>query len=287
MKNLLALFIALFFIADLSAQNVQTQLVSKNVEADQCGFDIMHQKMMASDPTYKENTENFNKLLEKATLNNKAGGTIYRVPVVVHVMHLGEAVGTGSNISEAAINQGILQVNERFRKVAGSLGDGGGVDVEIEFALAVRDPAGNCTNGIVRFDMSGNADYAANGVEAATTNGITDAALKANSRWDPTQYYNIYLVSEIDNNNCGFGVQGYAYFASSHGNAIDGMVQLGCKFAVSGNTTLTHELGHAFNLYHTFEGDGGGGACPPMQIVILKVIDVVTHRLIEEVRVIV
>ena len=40
------------------------------------------------------------------------------------------------------------------------------------------------------------------------------------------------------------------------------MVQLGCKFAVSGNTTLTHELGYSYNLYHTFEGNGGGGICP-------------------------
>jgi hypothetical protein len=262
MKKIFILITTIFlFGLGLIAQNGLSQLPN-NVSQEECGFDILHKRKMATDSVYRKNTEEFNKLLAKGIIGNKAGGTIYRVPVVVHVMHLGEAVGSGSNISEAAINQGIRQVNERWRKVAGSLGDGGGVDLEIEFALAVRDPSGNCTNGIVRFDMSGNANYAANGVEAATTAGITDAQLKLFSRWDPTQYYNIYLVSEIDNNDCGFGVQGYAYLAGSHGAAWDGMVQLGCKFAISGNTTLTHELGHAWNLSHTFEGDGGGGACP-------------------------
>ena len=177
-------------------------------------------------------------------------------------MHKGEAVGTGSNISEVDINQGILQLNERFRKIPGSLGDGNGVDVDIEFALAVRDPNGNCTNGIVRVDMTGNSTYMNFGVRAQTSNGITDAALKATSRWNTLEYYNIYLVSEIDDNECGFGIQGYAYFASAHGQSYDGMVQLGCKFAQSGNTTLTHELGHAMNLYHTFEGDNNGNSCP-------------------------
>ena len=128
-------------------------------------------------------------MTSKAVINNKAGGVIYRVPVVVDVMHLGEAVVVGNNISEAAINHGFLHVNEPFRKVSGSLGDGGRVDVEIEFASAVRDPLGSCTNGIVRFDLSGDA---ANCVRAASGNGITDAALKTNSR-DPSQYY-IFII---------------------------------------------------------------------------------------------
>jgi len=59
-------------------------------------------------------------------------------------------------IKEAQILETIQQLNERYRKVPGALGDGNGVDVELEFALAVRDPSGNCTNGIVRVDMTGN-----------------------------------------------------------------------------------------------------------------------------------
>ena len=29
------------------------------------------------------------------------------------------------------------------------------------------------------------------------------------------------------------------------------------------SSVLAHELGHAFNLYHTFEGDNNGTQCPP------------------------
>lgn len=236
------------------------QIQNNNIEP--CGFDQIHNELLNSDPSYRSKTEQFNDFAKNFSISTMKSGSVLRVPVVVHVMHKGEAVGSGSNISEADINQGILQLNERFRKIPGSLGDGNGVDVEIEFALAIRDPNGNCTNGIVRYNMSGQSAYMNYGVNRDNTNGIDDGDLKALSRWNTNQYYNIYLVSEIDDNECGYGIQGYAYFASAHGQSYDGMVQLGCKFAQSGNTTLTHELGHALNLYHTFEGDANGTSCP-------------------------
>lgn len=266
MKNILSFFAAFFIVlssifAQLTPVNSsKNKSVSIAANTEPCGFDHFHQQLLYNNPDYKKRTDHFNAFMK--TFTPQKSGNVYKVPVVVHVMHKGEPVGTGSNISEEDINQGILQLNERFRKIPGSLGDGNGVDLEIEFALAVRDPNGNCTNGIVRVDMTGNTTYMNSGVRAQTSNGISDASLKATSRWNTLEYYNIYLVSEIDNNECGFGVQGYAYFASAHGQSYDGMVQLGCKFAQSGNTTLTHELGHAMNLYHTFEGDNNGNSCP-------------------------
>ncbi|PIQ14770.1 MAG: hypothetical protein COW67_12010, partial [Flavobacteriales bacterium CG18_big_fil_WC_8_21_14_2_50_32_9] len=241
-------------------KNTNIGQLNNSSSSEPCGFDQIHQTLLNSNSDYRQRTDDFNNFMKTYKVS-KAGAT-YVVPVVVHVMHKGEAVGSGSNISEADINQGILQLNERFRKVAGSLGDGNGVDVDIEFALAIRDPSGNCTNGIVRVDMTSSSAYMNFGVKLQGSQGISDATLKATSRWNTLNYYNVYLVSEIDDNECGFGIQGYAYFASAHGQSYDGMVQLGCKFAQSGNTTLTHELGHAMNLYHTFEGDNNGTQCP-------------------------
>ncbi|MBX2958383.1 MAG: PKD domain-containing protein [Flavobacteriales bacterium] len=258
MKKLLLSFVMMLVALITNAQLNQIQ--NNNIEP--CGFDQIHNELLNSDPSYRLKTEQFNDFAKNFSISTMKSGSVLRVPVVVHVMHKGEAVGSGSNISEADINQGILQLNERFRKIPGSLGDGNGVDVEIEFALAIRDPNGNCTNGIVRYNMSGQSAYMNYGVNRDNTNGIADGDLKALSRWNTNQYYNIYLVSEIDDNECGYGIQGYAYFASAHGQSYDGMVQLGCKFAQSGNTTLTHELGHALNLYHTFEGDANGTSCP-------------------------
>ena len=42
-------------------------------------------------------------------------------------------------------------------------------------------------------------------------------------RWDPRSYINIWVVDEICSNN-GCGVAGYAYFPSSHGSNVDGIV---------------------------------------------------------------
>src|SRR5689334_20405883 len=56
----------------------------------------------------------------------KKGGRIMAgvvsLPIIVHVVHNGEPVGTGTNISEAQVKAQIAVLNEDFRKMAGTPG---------------------------------------------------------------------------------------------------------------------------------------------------------------------
>lgn len=71
----------------------------------------------------------------QAIMNN----TVYTIPVVFHIIHLqGEAIGQGSNISEAQVLQALNDLNADFRDDLMT-----GTDAEIEFCLAQRDPQGN------------------------------------------------------------------------------------------------------------------------------------------------
>jgi len=260
----LSLFASFSFLFSFSAF-LQVLTIDNHSHGEKCGAGIIHQQMM-SDPAYVQKMNEFELYVKtQSSSNTPKAAAQYRIPVVVHVMHKGEAVGVGTNVSDADIRKAIRDLNNDYRKIAGTAGAGNGVDTEIEFALAVRNPNGQCTNGINRVSMTGNATYMASGVRSSTSNGITDAQLKAVAGWDRTKYYNIYLVSEIDNNEGGAGTQGYAYFASSHGTTSDGAVILASNFTSGGSRTATHELGHALNLFHTFEGDGSGANCPTQQ----------------------
>jgi hypothetical protein len=102
-----------------------------------------------------ENNEN----IKNYILNNAhdRSNQTYVIPVVVHVIHLGEAVGTGNNISDAQILEAIQGLNNRF-----SNSNGMSVDFNMEFCLAVRDPNNQPTNGINRVDGSAINGYASN-----------------------------------------------------------------------------------------------------------------------------
>jgi PKD repeat protein len=224
-----------------------------------CGFETVHKRMTRTDARYAQRTNDFEGMVRSGVEVERGGGP-FVVPVVVHIMEAGNAL---TEITDAEVREAIMILNQRFRKIPGTIGDGSGEDLGVEFALAARDPNGNCTNGITRTDLSGNSDYATYGVRSNGAQGMEDLDLKDQDRWDPIHYYNIWVVSEIDDNDGGGGTQGYAYFASAHGEAYDGMMILCNSLKDPTRTTLTHELGHALNLYHTFEGDANGTTCPP------------------------
>jgi PKD repeat protein len=227
-----------------------------------------HRTLMQSDANYRIGFQNNQ---TKNHSHAKTEAVVYRIPIVIHVLHLGTAVGSGANISNEQIYSAIESLNNAYRKKAGTWeASGNGVDSEIEFCLARKDPSGQPHNGINRINASASSTYG--------TQGITDAnelTIKSLSRWTNTKYYNIWIVSEIDNNNGSFGTQGYAYFPGASA-AYDGAVMLYNAFGfdpdgskgfnlknyTNYNATAIHEIGHALDLLHTFEGDGSGGTCP-------------------------
>lgn len=268
MKRIITSFLV-FSSALLNLAKAQSDMSSiheghNHASDEPCMFDQRHKKMMQQNNEYKKAIE-FNehliqKIITEQQLNKKAMPPVYTIPVVVHILHLGEAVGSGTNISDAQIQSAITNMTNRYRGTVGS-----SVDVEIEFQLAIRGPNCTSTSGINRVDLSGFCDSG----DCYGTVGITslnEVAVKAQSKWPNGEYYNIWVVSEIDNNAGGSGVQGYAYFPGASSD-YDGTVILynafgydpgqvlgyNLKTYTDENETMTHEMGHGLNLYHTFQ----------------------------------
>ena len=194
---------------------------------------------------------------------------VITIPVVVHVIHNGDIIGADENIFDEQVISQIRVLNEDFRRRASTPGfniNPVGADVEIEFALARRDPAGVLSNGINRVSLT-QANWSLEDI---------DAIVKPQTQWNPEKYLNIWVVKFSDET-----VLGYAQFPSqsrltginSNGGAAatDGVV-IGYRFFGSssyfaGGTyganydkgrTTTHEVGHWLGLRHIW-GDGEEG----------------------------
>lgn len=206
----------------------------------------------------------------RTQLPGQRSGVVVQVPVIVHVVHDGEAVGIGTNLSQAQINSQIEVLNEDFRKKLGTPGHNthpAGADVELEFCLAVVDPLGNALTepGIDRINRN-------TGGYNAPPYGMTyfDNNIKDDTYWDPDLYMNIW-TTDLSND-----LLGYAQFPNSstltdlgnfNGNApTDGVVIWYRAFGRTGNLqspynggrSATHEIGHWLGLRHIW-GDGGCG----------------------------
>lgn len=221
----------------------------------ECGTDYLHEQRMNNDPAYKQQFIQLQHSVDSIISTRAQRGTqsaVYTIPVVVHVIHLGEPVGTGTNISDAQIKGAINGLNNRWRNIIGN-----GVDIEIQFCLANKDPNGNFCSGINRVDGSILPNYAANGISLLYSNcdAPSEDSVKRLSRWPVSKYYNIWVVNEICKNISGYiGVADYPNGGVNDGTVVDYHVM------DSVNNALPHELGHAFFLYHTFQGDNTG--CP-------------------------
>ena len=250
MKNLTSLLLLTFLAI--------TAGISQN--SSTCPSDMLNDSLMNHNIEFSRSFYYMEHMLGLNRVKHPSQRTdeIYTIPVVVHVIHNGEAYGTGTNITNEQIFSAIQALNEDFRRMAGTNGFGNGVDVGIEFCLAARNPSGQPTNGIVRVNGSSVTNYSSMGIEASAGTGAIEESVKALSTWPRDSYMNIWVVNEIENNDGGSGIQGYAYFPVN--SPIDGIVALYNAFGTVGNLkpytnmnrTLTHEVGHYFGLYHTF-----------------------------------
>ncbi|WP_026950155.1 T9SS-dependent choice-of-anchor J family protein [Algoriphagus mannitolivorans] len=188
---------------------------------------------------------------------------VRKIPVVVHVIHTGSALGVGTNIPDSQIFNQIQTLNEDFRRLNADASrtpaafQPVAADSKIEFVLAKQDPNGLPTTGIVRV-QGPNLTYSPND---ATLIGQT-------SQWNPEEYMNIWVVPLVS------PFIGYASFPISNlpglnfpaTSAITDGVTIDYRFfgsngsaiSASKGRTATHEVGHYLGLRHIW-GDGGCG----------------------------
>ena len=237
----------LFFIAILFS-------VFDGLSQIRCGLESYH--------THKETIKQF----EEWLLNNQKNaqtqfGTprktkeILKIPVVFHIIHRGENLGIGSNLSDEKIIEQLSILNEDFRRknndqiltplefinVA--------ADTEISFVLAKQDSEGLPTQGITRQKGTQNMYKISE-----------ENILYAENYWPAENYLNIYIAN----------LENYLGWASFPFSDLEGNIEINNNRLLDGvavdyqwlgvneNTgsfnsygrTLTHEVGHYFGLRH-------------------------------------
>ena len=206
---------------------------------------------------------------------------ILRIPIVIHVIHAGGAIGVGDNISQAQIMSQVRVLNEGFRQTVGTTGyspDPRAADTKIEFLMARRTPAGLASDGIDRIAAS------SLGLSGSLSQTVFENTIKPATIWNPNQYLNIWVAQ------LGSGLLGYAQFPINTGLPgftcdgwsgatglanTDGVVMSYIGFGsdtygsfpslLAGYTdgkTLLHEIGHWAGLRHIWgDNDCGTDYC--------------------------
>lgn len=194
---------------------------------------------------------------DELDLSISRDGGIISIPVVFHVLYRNES----ENVSDERIYEQLERINTDFRFTNS---DKELIPVEfrhlasdtgIEFCLASLDPFGKTTSGITRsqvdIDRIG-LQMGAGGRRIAFYND-----LGGKDSWDTKRYMNIYV--------CDLGdIAGYAFapFTSSRVEedaVVVNTIYFGLNISPNFNLgrILVHEIGHYFNLDHTWGKESG------------------------------
>ena len=267
--NRLITFLTCILIPVLQFATAQHTYEHNNDEIVRCGF-------ISTNPGVMEAASDFERWMDdkKIDLASRDEAEVINIPVVFHILHQGQAIGTGYNLSEAQINAQIDQVNNDLRRMSGTSGFNSfaeGADTKIQLVAAIYDES---DNELVEAGI--------NRVNTATVNlgtgtfskNYMNSTVKPQTQWDPELYLNIW-VAPLSAGLLGFGqfpdASGLDGVTANGTASTDGIVvlyksigstdspnalALGGYANYNKGRTLTHELGHWLGLRHTW-GDGG------------------------------
>ncbi len=247
---------------------------SNTLAQDRCGTVQYEELRKLKNPNLEKSQQFENWIQQKLTQprleaqhSQRTQTATYVIPIVVHVIHNGEPIGTGLNVSDAQIQSQISVMNKDFQRmnldasntpaefsgVAGSL--------DIEFVLAKQDPFGAATSGIQRVQ----------GTQSVWT--INDnATFKALSYWPAENYYNIWVVNiptflgyaqspvsnlpGLEDSPDDRLTDGIIVHYRAFGSNFEGLGTFALDSKYNRGRTGTHETGHFFGLRHIWGDDG-------------------------------
>lgn len=259
--NLLIVFI--FGSAIISAQNIEKHNISGTLAPPQ-----------QWDEWFNKQVEIFTKNLQT---NGKSQIVNYTIPIIVHVVHFGEAVGTFPNVDSNQIYSQLTVLNNDFAGTGLNIGNVPAVfsnlvaNTGIKFCFATKNPNGAALTerGIDRINAQTNAWQ---NPTTATLNiqNYIENTVKLNSIWDPVRYLNIWIsdrppsstISSYATYPAGTNLSGL--IGGSIGTAVNDGIWIWTKnFGTVGTIlaprdkgrTATQEIGHWLGLRNIW-GDG-------------------------------
>jgi hypothetical protein len=224
---------------------------------DRCGSMVVLERKFLEMPAlrtlFNEREVQFQRIASERAARNRTGAVsgLITIPVVFHVVGKNQAIATDAqllaqldtlNKDYAGLNAGASKIPAHFQSLIGQSG--------IQFCLAQRTPSGLPTTGIERYATTRNTFSDNNENIKHVAQGGADA-------WDPNSYLNIWIC------DLGSATLGYATFPNGGPADEQGVVVHYRSLPGSSNTdfnggkTLTHEIGHYFNLYHIWGDDSG------------------------------